>query len=31
LAFARDIVKEHKGSLTLHTAAEGGACFRITL
>lgn len=31
LAFARDIVIEHKGSLTVHTAAEGGACFRITL
>jgi signal transduction histidine kinase len=31
LAFARDIVVEHKGSLTVHTAAEGGACFRITL
>ena len=31
LAFAREIVAEHKGSLTLHTAPEGGACFRITL
>ena len=31
LAFAREIVAEHEGSLTVHTAPEGGACFRITL
>ncbi|MDX2023965.1 MAG: HAMP domain-containing sensor histidine kinase [Deltaproteobacteria bacterium] len=31
LAFAKEIVAEHHGSLTVHTAPEGGACFRITL
>lgn len=31
LAFAREIVAEHKGTLAVHTAPEGGACFRITL
>lgn len=31
LAFAKEIVAEHGGELTLHPAPEGGACFRIEL
>lgn len=31
LALAREIVADHGGTLTLHDAPEGGACFRIRL